>query len=307
MQTATAPRTLRVGTRDLELGSSQLGTLRDATPHLGDPAALRARLDDEGYLLLRGLQDRELVLEARRQLVQVLRDEGLADRSGGPLEARPAPGAGGQFRGGENALTTCPAFRQVVESERVRRFMEGIYGGEALTFDFKWMRVVGPGDFTGAHYDVVYMGRGSMGVLTVWTPFGDLGYEHGTLALVPGSHRMPGYERVRATYGRMDVDRDRVHGWFADDPLDVTGKYGGTWATTEFRAGDVLVFGMYTMHMSLANTSREFRLTADTRWQKAGDPVDERWVGKRPKGHNAWNSEPEKNVQMADKRKEWGV
>mgnify|MGYP000369977411 CR=1 FL=1 len=303
----TAPRILRVGTRDLELGSAQLGELRDATPHLGDPAALRARLEDEGYLLLRGLQDRDLVLEARRQMIGVLREEGIADRSGGPLDARPMPSATGQFRGGENRLTQCPAFNQVVESDRIRRFMEGIYGAEALTFNFKWMRVVGPGDFTGAHYDVVYMGRGSMGVLTVWTPFGDLGYEHGTLAVVPGSHRLPGFERVRATYGRMDVDRDRVHGWFADDPADVTGKYGGRWATTEFRAGDVLVFGMYMMHMSLANTSGEFRLTADTRWQKAGDPVDERWVGKQPKGHYAWYSEPEKNVQMSDKRKEWGV
>jgi ectoine hydroxylase-related dioxygenase (phytanoyl-CoA dioxygenase family) len=146
-----------------------------------------------------------------------------------------------------------------------------------------------------------------MGVLTVWTPFGDLGYEHGTLAVVPGSHRLPGYQRVRDTYGRMDVDRDRVSGWFANDPLDVTGRYGGGWATTEFRAGDVLIFGMHMMHMSLTNTSGEFRLTADTRWQKAGDPVDERWIGKLPKGHYAWHSEPEKMVAMADKRREWGV
>ena len=306
MQSATAPRTLRLGTRDLELGSSQLGTLRDATPHLGDPAALRARLDDEGYLLLRGLQDRDLVLEARRQMVQVLRDEGVADKSGGPLDARPAPGEA-KRNGIEGRLGQCPAFRQVVESERIRRFMEGIYGGEALTFTYKWMRVVGPGDFTGAHYDVVYMGRGSMGVLTVWTPFGDLGYEHGTLAVVPGSQRLPGFHKVRDTYGRMDVDRDRVGGWFADDPLDVTGKYGGRWATSEFCAGDVLVFGMYMMHMSLANTSGEYRLTADTRWQKAGDPVDERWIGKQPKGHYAWQSEPDRLVSMADKRKEWGV
>ncbi len=306
MQTFSVPRRQRVGTRDLELGSSQLGTLRDATPHLGDNAALRARLADEGYLLLRGLQDRELVLEARRQMVQVLRAEGVADKSGGPLDARPAPGEV-QRNGVEALLGQCPAFHQVVESERIRRFMEGIYGGEALTFSFKWMRVVAPGDFTGAHYDVVYMGRGSMGVLTVWTPFGDLGYEHGTLAVVPGSQRLPGYQRVRDTYGRMDVDRDRVSGWFANDPLDVTGRYGGGWATSEFRAGDVLIFGMYMMHMSLTNTSGEFRLTADTRWQKTGDPVDERWIGKLPKGHYAWHSEPEKMVSMDAKRQEWGV
>lgn len=305
MQTATAPRILRVGHRDLELGSAQLGELRDATPHLGNPAALRARLDDEGYLLLRGLQDRSLVLEARRQMIQVLREEGIADRSGGPLDARPAPS--GQDRGGDSRLAQCPAFLQVVESERIRSFMQGIYGAEALTFTFKWVRVVGPGDFTGAHYDVVYMGRGSLGVLTVWTPFGDLGYEHGTLAVVPGSQRLPGFARMRETYGRMDVDRDRVSGWFANDPLDVTATRGGRWATSEFRAGDVLIFGMHMMHMSLTNTSDAFRLTADTRWQKAGEPVDERWVGKLPKGHYAWQSEPDKMVDMADKRREWGV
>ncbi len=305
--TATTGRILPLGTRDLELGSAQLGELRDATPLLGDPAALRTRLADEGYLLLRGLQDRELVLEARRQMVATLRASGTADPAGGPLDCRPAPSQGGQFLGGDNDLTRCPAFRQVVESERIRNFMVSIYGDEALTFTFKWMRVVGPGDFTGAHYDVVYMGRGSMGVLTVWTPFGDLGYEHGTLAVIPGSHRLPGFQRLRDTYGRMDVDRDRVNGWFAEDPLDVTGKYGGRWATTEFRAGDVLVFGMFMMHMSLKNTSGEFRLTADTRWQKAGDPVDERWTGTHPKGHYAWFSEPDKMVDMQTKRREWGV
>ena len=309
MQSAVAAtaRILPLGTRELELGSDQLGELRDATPLLGDPAALRARLADDGYLLLRGLQDRDLVLEARRQMVATLRASGTADPAGGPLDCRPAPSKGGQFLGGDNDLTRCPAFRQVVESERIRNFMVGIYGDEALTFTFKWMRVVGPGDFTGAHYDVVYMGRGSLGVLTVWTPFGDLGYEHGTLAVISGSHRLPGFQRLRDTYGRMDVDRDRVKGWFADDPLDVTGKYGGRWATTEFRAGDVLVFGMFMMHMSLKNTSGAFRLTADTRWQKAGDPVDERWVGTSPKGHYAWHSEPEKMVEMEAKRREWGV
>lgn len=302
----TGTRTLRVGTRDLELGSPRLGTLRDATIHLGDAAALRARLDDDGYLLLRGLQDRDLVLEARRQMVRELRAAGVADPGGGDLATTAVPGAS-RPAGLDARLAACPAFRQVVESERIRGFMTAMFGAEALTFSYKWMRVVAPGDFTGAHYDVVYMGRGSLGVLTVWTPFGDLGYRHGPLAVVPGSHRLPGFQRVRDTYGRMDVDRDRVDGWFANDPDDVTGRYGGTWATTEFRAGDVLVFGMYMMHMSLTNTSDAFRLTADTRWQRAGDPVDERWVGRDPKGHYAWHSEPSRMVAMADKRREWGV
>ena len=291
MPTATANRTLRVGTRDLELGGSDLIELDDATADRNDPAALHRRLDRDGYLLLRGLQDRDAVLAARREMVATLRESGAADPSGGPLDCRPNPQATKPQGGLDARLAAGPAFRAVVESERIRRFMMSIYGDEALTFDFKWMRVVSPGAFTGAHYDVVYMGRGSQGVLTVWTPFGDVAFENGPLAVVPGSHRSAGFAKVRDSYGRMDVDRDRVGGWFADDPRDVTGNFGGQWATTEFHAGDVLIFGMYMMHMSLANTSRDFRLTADTRWQKAGDPVDERWIGKKPKGHYAWHSE----------------
>lgn len=304
---ADAIRSLRVGTRDLDLGGAHLGELDDATADMGNVPALRRRLDADGYLLLRGLQDRDTVLEARRQLIAQLRAQGVAERSGGPLDALPAAVTGSPPSCDTNALVACPAFRSVVESDRIRRFMEGIYGAEALTFGYKWMRVVAPGDFTGAHYDVVYMGRGSLGVLTVWTPFGDIAYEHGPLAIIPGSQRSEGFARVRASYGRMDVDRDRVGGWFSTDPLDVCGRYGGRWATTEFRAGDVLVFGMFMMHMSLANTSTCLRLTADTRWQKAGDPVDERWAGKLPKGHYAWQSEPAKLVPMEQKRREWGV
>ncbi len=307
MHIASASRTLRVGTRDLELGSAELVELDDATPDLGDPAALRRRLDEGGYLLLRGLQDRDLVLEARRQMVAALRAAGIADPAGGPLDCVPDPRRAGQGGGAWDHLA-CPAFRAVVESERIRRCMTAIYGGEVLTFDFKWMRTVGPGGFTGAHYDVVYMGRGSLGVLTAWTPFGDLGYEHGPLAVVPGSQRSAGFARLRESYGRMDVDRDLVEGHFTDDPREVIERFGGGWATSEFRAGDVLIFGMFMLHMSLANTSQAFRLSADTRWQKAGDPVDERWIGKLPKGHYAWkDGRPATTVPMTQKRREWGV
>lgn len=304
--TTQSAQVLRVGTRDLILGSG-VETLRDL-PSGADAATMRARLEEDGYLLVRGAQDRNQVLDARRELLAAMRAEGLIDPACGPLEARPAPGVdGSRFHGGDNALTACPAFRRVVESDRIRTLLTRILGGEVLTFTYKWMRSVGPGGFTGAHYDVVYMGRGSPRLLTVWTPFGDLEYANGPLALVPGSHRLPGYGRVRETYGRMDVDRDRVAGWFADDPQDVTGHFGGTWATSRFQAGDVLIFGMYMMHMSLANTSGEFRLSADTRWQLASDPVDPRWAGQVPTGHSEWMSDPARMVQMTDKRQEWGV
>jgi hypothetical protein len=39
---------------------------------------------------------------------------------------------------------------------------------------------------------------------------------------------------------------------------------------------------MFTMHGSLTNTSNRYRLSCDTRYQRADEPVDERWVGENP-------------------------
>ena len=146
------------------------------------------------------------------------------------------------------------------------------------------------------------MGRGTKNVYTCWTPLGDTSFEMGPLAILVGSHR---FERVKKTYGKMDVDRDKVSGWFSKDPIDLVDRFGGKWMTTKFKMGDVLIFGMFTMHGSINNTSDRFRLSCDTRYQRADEPVDERWIGDDPKAHYAWRKG--KMVTMEEAKKEWGV
>lgn len=103
----------------------------------------------------------------------------------------------------------------------------------------------------------------------------------------------------------MDVDRDHVTGWFSSDPVETVDQFGGQWQTTEFKMGDVLIFGMFTMHGSLTNVSNRYRITADTRYQRADDPVDERWVGENPIGHYAWTTG--ETVPMEEARKQWNI
>ena len=55
------------------------GELRDANGLLEDPSALRQRMAEDGYLLLRGYLDRDLVLASRLELAQKLADAGLID------------------------------------------------------------------------------------------------------------------------------------------------------------------------------------------------------------------------------------
>jgi ectoine hydroxylase-related dioxygenase (phytanoyl-CoA dioxygenase family) len=127
----------------------------------------------------------------------------------------------------------------------------------------------------------------------------------GTLAILENSHRSAALEKLRKTYGKMDVDRDNVQGWFSSDPIEVVDTFGGRWLTTEFEPGDAIFFGMFTMHASLNNTTNRYRISCDTRYQRADEPADERWVGKNPKGHVPASTEPPLPMEKA--RELWGV
>lgn len=205
--------------------------------------------------------------------------------------------------GAEELQDKFPHFLEVVNSPTVMRFFDRLLGDTAITYDYKWPRAVGKNGNTGIHYDIVYMGRGTKDVYTMWTPFDDIPIEKGALALCLGSQN---FEDIIQTYGQMDVDRDNVAtGWFSEDPIEIVDTFGGQWATTEFRAGDAIIFGMFMMHASVNNVTDDYRLSADTRYQLKSEPIDERWIGRRPKGHYAWGKTPPKTVAKA--RQEWGL
>ena len=109
-----------------------------------------------------------------------------------------ADGARGAFLGGSKQLTRAPEFLNLVESHGIMDYFAHFLRSDVLTFDYKWLRVVAPGDFTGAHYDVVYMGRGTHNLYTCWTPITEVTYDMGPLAILAGSHHAAGFERLKA-------------------------------------------------------------------------------------------------------------
>jgi len=38
------------------------------------------------------------------------------------------------------------------------------------------------------------------------------------------------------------------------------------WVGEDFKMGDVVIFGIKTLHMSTTNTTDQFRISCDTRW-----------------------------------------
>jgi len=270
---------VKVGSRELEMDGKQLTELRSSNDIRHDVQALRNRMEEDGYLLIRGFHDRDKVLQARTGILGKMDRMGKLDRDTQLEDGIMADGSKTIFLGGTNE--DLPALLNVLNGEHIMRFFDAFLGEQSLTYHYKWLRAVGKGDFTGAHYDIVYMGRGTQNVYTVWSPLGDVSYEMGGLAICLGSHR---FETLKQSYGSKDSDRDGL-GHYTDDPLVITEKFGGQWATTEFQAGDVLIFGMFLMHCSLENTTNQYRLSVDARYQSAYEKVDERWSGKKPKGH----------------------
>ena len=247
--------------------TDEIGEMRESTDLMGDPAALNERIQEDGYLLLRGFHPHEEVMAARDAII-------------GYLKANGQKGIGPHSR----EVAQLPEVLNVVESPWLFSFFKSYFGEEALTFDEKWLRTVFNGGFTGLHYDNVYMGRGSDRLHTVWTPLGDLTKELGSLAVWVGDETED-LRQLKTVYGGIDVDEDQVGGWLSKDPKRFMDKFGGRWVTTDVQAGDVIVITMLTMHCSTVNTTDNLRLSCDIRYQPASDAADDRWYGDDRKGH----------------------
>ena len=282
----------------LEMGDDALGELRRSDDVLDDGAALRARLAEDGYLYLPGYLGREAVLEARRALTGQMAAEGYLDPAAPPLEALPAAErpAGKSSLRPDLARRNAP-LQRLLYGERMLELYRRVLGGPVRHFDYTWLRLVAPGRATPPHCDIVFMGRGTPNLCTAWTPLGDVPVAMGGLLILEGSHRL---QRIRDTYGRLDVDSycenhpsgaryadgsKRWGGYLGKNPPALRRRLGGRWLTADFRAGDLLTFGMFTIHTSLDNRSDRYRLSCDTRYQLAAEPVDERWVGEQPIAH----------------------
>ena len=300
--------------RPLDLSDDAFGWLRPSDSVAGDPDALRARLEEDGYLYVPGLLDREAVRAGRLELLRQVEAAGALDPAY-PLEdgvLRPDADELGLW---QSYPSSSDVLRSVLQRGRMTSFFSALLGGPVRSYDFIWLRDQPRSYGVEPHCDVVFMGRGTPDVLTCWTPFGDISLGGGGLMLLEDSHRQS-VVRI-ADYLQQDVDtycengpnadavRDGTMRWehweepapgrdwggeITGDAVALRAEWGGRWLTAEqFRMGDVLIFSMRTVHAGTDNETDRLRLSTDSRYQRADAPVDERWVvganGEPPVGH----------------------
>lgn len=241
---------------------------RDSTALIPNGAALRARLEEDGYLFLRGLFPVDDIARVRRRLLEKAAAGGWLDPEHPVEDAIALPSAACKdpeerymrvFRG----LWTDEELHRLRTHPNVLGLFQRIFGEPALVHPMFVQRNIFPQredfDFTtGIHQDKVHIGGATNHAL--WVPLGDCPREKGPLAVAAGSHSAGVLDtRVGAGAGGMDISV----------PVP------GTWVTGDFAAGDALIFSDTTVHQALPNRSRELRQSFDARYQPISQPVAE--------------------------------
>jgi hypothetical protein len=236
--------------------------LADSAALVGDGEALRERIAADGYVFVRGLLDPVQIRDLGRTGLGHLQSAGWTEPDGDPVTAPPRwPVRAVAMRNafadpGYRRLLAEPGLNRIPFDSPLADLMDHLLGSAGICYPLKLPRVVYPAALVPRHPgNVVHKDyRAVQDMFTCWVPLGDVPRRLGGLAVEPGSHHS-----TRARYR----------------PLQ---RLEPGWATTDYRAGDVLVFHCLTTHAALPNRSERLRLSVEYRWQLADQPAPRRLV-----------------------------
>jgi len=282
--------------QQLEIPPDLLGPLVEYPGGLDDHQSLEQTISEQGYVVLRGALDRAAVLAARGEVMTRLHEVGEIDAppldgiATGSSQRRETAGDLGEFWKSVNQGT---ALRAVTHGSQLNQLVESVLAEPARPHDLMYLRPVTVGNGTDLHYDYPFFAGNSERIHTAWIPLGDISLADGPLAIVEDSQHFGDLlESIRdhdygqdqsnetiqqAAYGKQN----QVH------PLTFCSQRNTRLLSSDFQAGDVLIFSMFTLHGSLENNSPvgQVRLSCDVRYQPAADPAtDGRYFGPAPTG-----------------------
>ncbi len=239
-----------------------MGTLRDSSPIMADPVALRREAGEWGYLFFRGLVAPAAVMRLRERVLPWCAKYGWLAPGYPPNDAVAQEGVEINAYGSQDAVgflgdvLTMPEFTQLGDDPAILAVVGHLCRGPVQTRRGDVCRVFAPrSPETAAHQDRFYV-RDAPDLWTVWLPLGECPRSLGGLAILRGSHHA----------GLMAHDGER------GAPL--TGGLDGDagWATADYRCGDAVLFHGLTVHRGEPNrTANRLRLSVDYRYQPASD------------------------------------
>jgi Phytanoyl-CoA dioxygenase (PhyH) len=246
-----------------------LQAFEDSSVLLDDAVALRARFERDGYVLLRGAVDVDLLLETRRAILRVLHAHGWLDPRQDPWAAVPLTGpfveGEPEFLEAYDDVQRLETFHAVPHHASVRRCMTALLGPTAFPHPLSIARLIFPGNeewTTPLHQDYPN-NQGTFDLYACWIPLANCSVDGGNLSILRGSHKL-GVAPLRASLGAGNRRAELDHRY---DGLD--------WVGGDVRLGDALVFHSLTVHRALPNRGQSMRLSVDYRFQREGEALTE--------------------------------
>jgi hypothetical protein len=233
----------------------------DASPLIGDATALRARMDQDGYLFLPNLLPAASVASLHSEILSLCRESGWVDDTGKPLGEPRLEGAE-EWWEVYDRLQKLESFHALAHTPALTGVVEAVVGEPVFPHPRNIARITFPGAAfftTPAHQDFPLI-RGTADTYTAWTPLCDCPEDRGGLGILDRSHRvglLPVHSAIGPGGTAVDADIE-----------------GCVWRGQDMGAGDVLLFHSYTVHSGRPNVSRsDMRISADYRYQAVSQPV----------------------------------
>ena len=271
----------------IKVPNSLLGNLNETNLDKANNSDLKSALEKDGYLFLRNIVDKKIIGNARHDIFKKLNE---VDELSNPFNEGIASGRSirdklfndrGQFW--ENISST-KSLRTVTNGKVLENIFTRIFEAPSIGFDFIFLRAVAGGKFTHMHCDAGFFTRKTQKVLTCWLVFTEVTLDRGPLFIIEGSHK---FRDIQEKYNDFDVDIHKNKKATIDiHPVDFAKKRNTKILTAEFKPGDALIFGMYTVHGTFENHAKDnkIRLTCDIRFQPKNEPKDPRYFGVKPGG-----------------------
>jgi ectoine hydroxylase-related dioxygenase (phytanoyl-CoA dioxygenase family) len=264
------------------LGELSRTSFLDSSGH-----ALRFKLERDGYIYFPELIDIKEIKEARNEIFKRLYevDELEAPYLDGRFSHRSRRDELHNDRGAFwETVSNGKLLRNVSNGPVLEKVTSQIFGTPAVGFDYLFLRAVPQGRSTHLHCDSGFFTRVTKEVLTCWVAFTEIPLDNGPLFIVEGSHK---FIDIHDNFKDFDVALNKEKKASIDEhPVSFARQRNAKLLTTTFTPGDVLIFGMDTLHGAFENyaANNRIRLTCDIRYQPRDKPKDHRYFGVNPSG-----------------------
>lgn len=237
---------------------------------LQSPLKLRERFDKDGYIYLAEVVDPPAAQELLEAITAIFSRQNLLLKGSKVVDAIPdcEPANEGEDRyfALYDEIQKLECFHAMPHRPELINALQQLLGPTAFPHPLGVARLSFPSNTaitTPPHQDYPN-NQGTPDLYAGWIPLTDCPQEMGGLAILPESHKQ----------GILPLD-------FSLGPGNRQAIVPGSlkekaWLSTDYKAGDLIIFHSHTLHCSLPNLSNRMRLSVDYRYQREGEDITER-------------------------------